>query len=528
MTPLVAAVDVGTASVRAAVIDAAGQLHGLAEAPISTVFPEQAGAEQAGAEQDSEEIWFTLCRALTEARLAAGAAPGDIAALGFDATCSLVLRDRAGRPLGLSAPLRDTLAWHDHRAAAEAAECSALTGPVLDHLGGSMSPEMQPPKLMWLCRQRPDLWGRLGYAFDLADFLTWRATGNAARSHCTLTCKWGYLPAEGGFSAPFLAATGLVDLPRQTGIPDPPLPVGGVAGRLTDAAAMELGLAPGLPVATGMIDAHAGALAALGGLDDAGLQGSAALVAGTSGCIMHFAPDPRPMRGVWGPFPDVALPDLWMREAGQSASGGLLNHLCRLWTGAEPTAALHASVMRRIAKLRAEEGWNLGHRLHVLPDFQGNRSPQGDPSALGVLSGLGMDQGFDGLCRVYWRAALSLALGLRQVLDHFAAHGTAVSRLFLVGGQARSPMLADLYATATGCEVHRSAAPNAMLLGGAICAMTAAGIHPDLRSAAAAMRAETVLHRPDPSGAPAIARDYAVFLEMQDQRRRIEAMSQTV
>ena len=79
---------------------------------------------------------------------------------------------------------------------------------------------MQIPKLMWLKRHLPATWARAGLAFDLADFLTWRATGNPARSHCTLTCKWTYLAHETpGWQADFLAAMGLPDLLARTGQP---------------------------------------------------------------------------------------------------------------------------------------------------------------------------------------------------------------------------------------------------------------------------------------------------------------------
>ena len=49
---------------------------------------------------------------------------------------------------------------------------------------------MQIPKLMWLKRHLPASWARTALAFDLADFLAWHATGNPARSQCTLACKW--------------------------------------------------------------------------------------------------------------------------------------------------------------------------------------------------------------------------------------------------------------------------------------------------------------------------------------------------
>ena len=49
---------------------------------------------------------------------------------------------------------------------------------MLDYLGGVMSPEMQTPKLMWIKRNLPDVWERAGQFFDLADFLTYRASGS--------------------------------------------------------------------------------------------------------------------------------------------------------------------------------------------------------------------------------------------------------------------------------------------------------------------------------------------------------------
>ena len=80
----------------------------------------------------------------------------------FDATCSLVVRDRAGAQLGVSTgggERWDTIVWLDHRALDEADDCTATGHRVLDYLGGVMSPEMQTPKLMWIKRNLP---GRLG------------------------------------------------------------------------------------------------------------------------------------------------------------------------------------------------------------------------------------------------------------------------------------------------------------------------------------------------------------------------------
>ena len=60
---------------------------------------------------------------------------------------------------------------------------------------------------------------------------------------------------------------------------------------------------------------------------------------------------------------------------------------------------------------------SLRARLHVLPDFHGNRSPLADPHALGVISGLTLDSSFDALCRLYWRTCVAIAFGIRHILE---------------------------------------------------------------------------------------------------------------
>ena len=194
MDQLVIGVDVGTGSARAGVFDGAGHCLGRAEHRTQLHRPQPDHAEHS-----SEDIWQGVCRSVGAAISAAGVDPVAIKGIGFDATCSLVVRDRTGRPLSVSTtggPQWDTIVWLDHRAVAEAEACTASGHRVLDHVGGVMSPEMEIPKLMWLKRHLPRAWASAGLFLDLADYLTWRASGSTARSECTLTCKWTYLAHE--------------------------------------------------------------------------------------------------------------------------------------------------------------------------------------------------------------------------------------------------------------------------------------------------------------------------------------------
>ena len=525
---LVMAVDVGTGSARAGLFDRGGRMLGRASREIALHRPAQGHAEQ-----DSAEIWRAVCAAAGEARARAGVAPEAVLGVSFDATCSLVALDGADRPASVSITGEERwniVVWLDHRAIAEAEECSATGHAVLDYVGGTMSPEMELPKLMWLKRHQPQQWARFGRILDLADFLTFRACGANQRSCCTLACKWTYLAHETpGWQQDFLRQVGLEDLLLRAALPARASAIGTPLGGLSEQAAAELGLTTACQVGCGLIDAHAGALGGLGGVlaeGEAALDRHIGLVAGTSTCHMALSAAPRPVQGVWGPYLGAVVPGCWLNEGGQSATGALLDHILA-WhaEGRPPGAEGHARVLRRIEELRAAEGEAFANRLQVLPDFHGNRSPLADPHALGVISGLTLDATFNSVARLYYRTAVAIALGTRHILDALNARGYAIDHLHVTGGHTRNPLLMELYADTTGCTVVQPAEEDAVLLGTAMVAATAAGLFPDLPAAAAGMAREGAVRAPDPSRRAGYERDYRVFLTMHEQRRALDKIA---
>src|SRR5262249_42786193 len=133
--------------------------------------------------------------------------------------------------------------------------------------------------------------------------------------------------------------------------------IGSRAGTLTPAAAAELGLTVSCVVGVGVIDAHAGGVGLLAGLPEEQLNSGIAMIAGTSTCHMAASPDQRRIPGVWGPYFGAMLPGLWLNEAGQSATGALLDHILD-WhaEGRALGAHRHAVVSGRIAELLTAEG----------------------------------------------------------------------------------------------------------------------------------------------------------------------------
>jgi len=517
----VIAVDVGTSSARAGLFDRHGQMLARAEHPILMHRPHENHAEH-----QSDNIWLAVCSAVRSVREIAGLPASAIAALGFDATCSLVVRDGEGKPLPVTAGGavgNDTIVWMDHRAIEEALVCNGIDHPALGSNNGRMSPEMQIPKLMWLKKHMGPRWDDVGHLFDLADFLTWKSTGNIARSSCTLTAKWNYLAQEAeGWSLDFLATIGLDDLLVRGNLPNRGLLIGQKIAPLSSRAAKDLSLDQKCLVGPGLVDAYAGVLGSVGRFagDADAIEDHFALVGGTSSCVVAISREKRPGTGLWGPYYDVLMPDHWLVEGGQSASGALLDYMVRMHAaGGEPGSARHQAIIERISALRAVEGERFAAGLHVLPDFHGNRSPFGYPFAGGVVSGLSLDMSFDGLCKLYYRTAVGIAFGMRQILEQLHNNGYRGTSLHVAGGHTHNSLLMELYGDICGFNIV--AAPektDVVLLGNAMAASVTGGLHSSLQTAASNMAFELAIRPFDKTRNAAFERDYATFKIMQRHR----------
>ena len=503
-------VDVGTGSARAGVFDPKGRLLATAKRPI-TIWHEAGDV----VEQSSDQIWQAVAESVREAVASSGLGPEDIGGIGFDATCSLVAVAADGSPVTVSPSgdsARNVIVWMDHRAAGEAEEINAGSHEVLRYVGGRISPEMETPKLLWLKRNLPDSFAATGHFSDLADFLTWRASGSLARSVCTVTCKWTYLAHERRWDPVYFHAIGLGELADEgfarigTEVVDPGTALG---QGLSAQAATELGLRPGTPVAASLIDAHAGGVGTLGATvegEGPELRARLAYIFGTSACSMASTPDPTFVPGVWGPYYSAMVPGLWLNEGGQSAAGAAIDHLVTLHPAATEVAAtaraeglwlvewLDREALRMTRS--PEQVVEIADGVHVVPEFLGNRSPFADPNARAVIAGLGLDRDVASLVRLYVAGLCGIGYGLRQLLDKLGAEGVAIATIMASGGAARSPLVCQVLADATGVPVAVAETSEPVLLGSAMLASVAAGQQPTLGKAMQEMSGSCRLFQP--------------------------------
>ena len=511
-------VDVGTGSARAGVFELGGRMLASARHDIALFH-----ASGAVVEQSSADIWSAVCHAVKGAMSQAAVSPDRIAGIGFDATCSLVVLGAGGQPLAVGPTEqgdRDIIVWMDHRAVAQAQRINATHHEVLKFVGGTISPEMQTPKLLWLLENKPHVFAAAWQFFDLTDFLTWRATGDLTRSTCTVTCKWTYLAHERRWDESYFRAIGLGVLADEgfarigQAVVDPGTPLG---NGLTADAAAALGLRAGTPVATGVIDAHAGGIATVGA--DGQPESCLAYVFGTSSCTMTTTRRPVFVPGVWGPYFCAMVPDAWLNEGGQSVAGAAIEHLLSMHPAA-PDARRRAqeagqSLPEWLAGLAAQAAGSLSNAvtlvdgLHVVPEFLGNRAPLADPEARAIIAGLGMDNDLNSLVALYVAGLCGIAYGLRQIIEAQAAAGAPIERVVISGGAGRSDLVRQLLADATGKALLATQADEPVLLGAAMLGGVAGGLFDGVQSAMASM--SRISRRYEPAAGGVAARHEARF-----------------
>lgn len=483
--PFFIGVDVGTGSARAGVFDRAGNLKGSAKRDIK-LFRDGPHI----AEQSSDDIWQCVCQSVQEAIASAGISAASVKGIGFDATCSLVVVDNDGQPLSISdsgEAARNIIVWMDHRATDQAERINKTGHPILEYVGGSISPEMQTPKLLWLKENMPSAFEAAGDFFDLTDYLTWRSSGDKSRSMCTVTCKWTYLAHENQWDATYFEQIGLADLIANTfeRIGSSVVPAGTALGQgLTAQAAADLGMQAGTPVAAGLIDAHAGGVGTIGAAGGAP-SSRMAYVFGTSACTMSSSQTKAFVPGVWGPYFSAMVPGLWLSEGGQSAAGEAIAHLLKLHPRFEVNKAeadqngqslpdyILAQIEQRISS--ASEALHLSNQIVVVPEFLGNRAPFADPNARGIISGLDLSSDFESLMGLYVAGISGLGYGLRQILDAQRAHGVCPDTVVISGGAGEHPIIKQLLADAANISVASPGSPEPVLLGSAMLGAVAGG-----------------------------------------------------
>ena len=416
-------VDIGTFESKGVLVGGSGEIGAMASRPHKMLVPQPGWAEH----RPREDWWGDFCFISQKLLAESGVAASDIRAVGASAIgpCMLPV-DEAGEPL-----MNAVLYGVDTRAEAEIAELTEAIGEsvLLERCGNALTSQSVGPKILWLKRNRPEIFAAAHKIIGATTYLVHRLTGAMTVDHYTAANNSPlYLADEQAWSEalyPSLIDPGrLPDLAWTTEI----------AGAVTRRASEETGLAIGTPVITGTIDAAAEAISV-----GVAAPGDMMLMYGSTMFMILLTPERVRDRRLW--FAPWLFPGRQASMAGLATSG-TLTHWFRDQFAREldPPAAFAALAAEAEASPPGAKG------LVMLPYFSGERTPIHDPKAKGMLFGLDLTHTRGDI----YRALLEgIAYGVRHVFETYGEAGQTIGSLQAVGGGTKNRVWAQAVSDAS-------------------------------------------------------------------------------
>lgn len=439
-----------------------------------------------------------------------------IKGLSVDTTGSTpVAVNREGTPLALTDgfehnPNAMFVLWKDHTAAKEADDINQFARnwggqDYTRYVGGTYSSEWFWAKLLHVLRVDSQVREAAWSWVEHCDWITAELSGDTdpltlKRSRCAAGHKAMWHKDFDGLPADeFLVELDPLlknvrgKLYSETFTSDQP------AGMLSAKWAGKFGLEEDVSVGVGALDAHMGAVGA-------GIQPYLLVkVIGTSSCDMLVVPGTELgdtlVKGVCGQVEGSIVPDMLGLEAGQSAVGDIYAWFrsLLLWPvenvlfknsqldTASKEKLLDDLTMQLLPELsRAAEKIPIETSGIVALDWlNGRRTPDASSTLKGAITGLSLGSDAPGIFRALVEAT---AFGAKSIVDRFISEGVRIDGIIALGGVARkSPLVMQILSDVLNMNIKISNVEQACALGTAMCASVAAGVHPSIAVAQAAM-----------------------------------------
>ena len=443
-------IDLGSTNIKAAVYDQAMQLVDRRSKPVVYI------RDNGFVEFDAEKYYADLLALVGEMIRDNGIT--HVAQLAFTGQAeSLVCAAEDG------STLMNAISWMDERSVEECALLEQqFPGDLCERITGQQAvlPTWPATKILWLKRNRPEIYENTATFFLLKDYICWRLTGVKAADMSIATFSFWFDIYDKCFWKEMLEAIGITE-DRLAPLVEPCSVLGG----LTAEAAAAMGLSTETKVNTGTLDHFAGMIGtgntAVGGMT---------LSTGTVMALTAMAEEPAPRdSGIamhYGFLPDthVMLP--------VAESGGVSLE----WFHRTCMGAVSYDEMNRVLLEREPNS------LLFLPYLVGTNAPEFEKEATGVFWGLRQEHDvYDMACAVME----GVSHMLRKNCDHIRAKGTEIKHIIATGGGAKSPVWCQLQADITGLPVVIPAEKEAACLGAAMIAAVADGRYESFEAAAA-------------------------------------------
>lgn len=449
---LTLAIDVGTGSARAGLVDGRGTILALAAREYDQIVPQFGWAEQRPA-----DWWSGVVHSI---RKVLQAVPDAVRRISVICACGqmhgAVLVDGTGRLTRDTAPL-----WNDKRTVdlVKAFEKNNAPERYLAESGNPPAPAWPGFKLAWLRDHDPVAYRAAEHVLMPKDFINLKLTGDVAMDTGDASLSFLMNPATRRWSPEMISCLAL-DAGKLPPIREPLETL----GHLTEAAALETGLLAGTPVLVGGADYP---VALLG--SGACRPGLASDVTGTS-CILTViakAPlfDPEicnvaTIEGNWGPFVLLETGGDAMRWARRAFH--------------EKSLTYDDITMRSAAAPAGANG------LFFMPFLTGERLGQ-HRNARAQFFGLGAGHGLPHLHRAVLEGVAFAAARHLHIMER--ASGQKLERVIASGGGAKSDLWLKIKASVYGIPIAVPQEAECGVIGCAAMAATATGRFSNLQQA---------------------------------------------
>jgi sugar (pentulose or hexulose) kinase len=443
------AVDLGSTNTKAALYDAHMRCIVMQSAPVDYI-------RQDGLIEFDAEVYLSSVFALISS-ISTNAAVGECISITLTGQAeSLLLLDDS------NLPLMNAISWMDERSAAECEELEAVFSRDVcyAHTGQPAAlPTWPATKILWLRKNKPDLFSKVATFALLKDYVVYRLTGRLLADCSIATFSFYFDIYKRSYWHEMLMFLGVLEAQL------PPLgePCETV-GTLLPEVALELGLAEETPVNNGTLDHFCGMIGT-GNVTEGQLSLSTGTVLGLSTLAAS------PVRRDTGiPMHYGFLPNRYVILSASESGGVSLE-----WFKNTFMPDVRYDDIDREAALRYP-----GDVL-FLPYLVGSNGPEFDQDARGVFYGLRSKHDrydlalsvMDGVCHL-----------LRKNCDHFRKSGVKIDRILATGGGAKSALWCQMQADITGIPVYAPAEKEAALLGAAMIGAVSADVYSTYTAAA--------------------------------------------
>jgi xylulokinase len=471
--------DVGTSSNKAVLVRLDTTVVGHATAEYPVYYPKRGWAEQKPSDW-WKAIATTTKRLLEKEKVK----PAQIVGLAFSTQMAGTLPvNEKGEPL------MPCMIWLDTRAAEQAEKI--WKGPIkiagynlfallkfLQITGGAPGRVGKDAicKILWIKEKEPSIYAETHKFLDVKDYLLYKCTGNFVTSRDCANISWLMDTRKGRlcWAEPILKKYGiekekLPEIRKSTEI----------AGKLTDEAAEELGLAEGTPVVVGAGDVVSASVGS-----GAVLENHIHAYVGTSGWLAcHTKERKKDITHYIGSICS-ANPDMYLCVAEQETAGA-----CLEWVKNNMFSEIAEDVYEMFDKMAANVAPGSGGLIFT-PWLFGERAPLDDPNVRGGFHNLSLEHSRENLVRAVLEG---VALNMKWALGCLEKLTSKAEAINIIGGGAISNVWCQIFADVLNRRIKQVQDPKeAGAKGAAIIAMIALGNVKSFEEAAELVRIKNV------------------------------------